>query len=462
MLDLNLMNNFCFIIFLYIRLFVYFYINMLQVIIPMAGIGSRFRDYGFKTNKYLLPINIDLQTMIELAIISLNINIPAKYFFIFNAEYNNKNNLAYLLHQLCNKYDIIYEIHTVETLTDGPACTVASIKDYLNLQEPIIISNSDQVLENWNFEEFYKTCLKYDGCVLTYTPSYELKINNSDKHSFIHINKHNIVDECKEKIILSDQALVGVHYFKTAEYFFEAYDYMIAKNMRAPNNEFYISLCYQSMIELKQKIGYHKIQENEFFWNTGEPKDYFNYLYKKGNYNNIISEDITNDIILFSNENFSVKYLKNIKGFIKNNGLIILLNSDYTITSKDIDLKNKCNIIIITSNKYYCNVKQDYDLYNYKAGWIIGDFEPSIIKTKDFEVGILTHNKNEKWDYHYHVYLDEINILLEGNMLLNEIVINKNQLFYIPKKQIASPIFLENCKILCIKTPSIIGDKICL
>lgn len=434
---------------------------MLQVIIPMAGKGSRFRDYGFKTNKYLLPINIYLQTMIELAIISLNINIPSKFFFIINEEYNNNNELFKILDNICKKNNIIYEIHSVKSLTDGPACTVATIKDYLDLQQPIIISNSDQVLENWNFEEFYKTCLNYDGCVLTYTPSYELKINNSDKHSFIHINKNNIIDECKEKIILSNQALVGVHYFKKAQYFFDAYDYMISKNMRAPNNEFYISLCYQSMIELRKKIGYHKIQENETFWNTGEPKDYFNYLYKKGNYNNEISSDITKDIILFSNANFYVKYLKNIKGFIKNNGLIIKLN-DYTITSKDIELKDNCDIVVIISNKYYCYDKQDYDLHNYKAGWIIGNFEPSIIKTKDFEVGILTHKKNEKWDYHYHAYFDEINILIEGNMLLNENKIYKNQLFNIQKKQIASPIFLEDCKVLCIKTPSVIGDKVYL
>ena len=393
--------------------------------------------------------------MIELAITSLNINIPVKYFFIINEEYNNYDEIF----NICKKYIIIFEIHTVKLLTEGPACTVASIKDFLDLQEPIIISNSDQVLENWNFEKFYETCLDYDGCVLTYTQSYELIINKSDKHSFIHINNNNIIDECREKIILSDQALVGVHYFKKAQYFFDAYDYMIMNNMRAPNNEFYISLCYQSMIELKQKIGYHKIQENEFFWNTGEPKDYFNYLYNKGNYNKEI-ETITKDIILFSNANFYIKYLKNIKGFIINNGLIIILN-DNIITTKDIAIKDNCDIIVIIySDKY--NIKKDYDLSNYKAGWIIGDFEPSIIKTKDFEVGILTHKKNEKWDYHYHAFVNEINILIEGSMLLNEIEIYKNQLFYIPKKQIASPIFLEDCKVLCIKTPSIIGDKVCL
>jgi len=413
---------------------------MLQVVIPMAGIGSRFRDYGFKMNKYLLPINIQLQSMIEMAITSLNINIPAKYFFIFNEEYNNKNELFRILDNITNNK---YEIHSVKSLTDGPACTVASIKDYLDFDKPIIISNSDQVLENWNFEEFYKTCLNYDGCVLTYTPSYELIINNYDKHSFVHINKNNIVDECIEKIVLSDQALVGVHYFKKAQYFFDAYDYMIMKNMRAPNNEFYLSLCYQSMIELKQKIGYHKIQENETFWNTGEPKDYFNYLYNRGNYNKKI-EAITKDIILFSNERYCISYLKNIKGFIENKGLIITLN-DNIITFDDIDLNDYCDIVIIASADGYNSKRKEW-----------------IMTTKDYEVDILTYKKNEKIDYYYNTYIDEINILIDGNMLLNEITIYKDQLFYIPHNQVISLKFLEDCKILCIKIPSKIGDKICL
>ena len=419
---------------------------MLQVIIPMAGQGLRFKDYGFKTNKYLLPINVQLQSMIELAITSLNINIPAKYFLIFNEEYNNKNELSNFLHNISKDF----HLHTVKFLTDGPACTVATIKDYLDLQEPIIISNSDQVLENWNFEEFYKICLDYHGCVLTYTPSYELIINKPDKHSFIHINENNIIDECREKIILSDQALVGIHYFKKAQYFFDAYDYMIMKNMRAPNNEFYISLCYQSMIELNQKIGYHKIQNNETFWNTGEPKDYFNYLYKKGNYNKTI-ETITKDIILFSNERYCISYLKNFIGFIENNGIIIILNYN-TITFEDIDLKDYCDIVIIISS----------DAYNNKKDWIIGDDDSSIIKTKDFDIGILNYTKNEKIDYYYNTYVDEINILIDGNILLNEIEIYKNQLFYIPHNQVISLKILENCKILCIRIPYMIDNKICL
>ena len=52
---------------------------MLQIVIPMAGIGSRFAEYGFKMNKYLLPINVSMELMIEKAILSLNINVSCNY-----------------------------------------------------------------------------------------------------------------------------------------------------------------------------------------------------------------------------------------------------------------------------------------------------------------------------------------------------------------------------------------------
>ena len=36
-------------------------------------------------------------------------------------------------------------------------------------------------------------------------------------------------------------------------------------------------------------------------------------------------------------------------------------------------------------------------LSDYTRGWIIGDFEPSIFRTKDFEVAVLNHKKDEEW-----------------------------------------------------------------
>lgn len=94
-----------------------------------------------------------------------------------------------------------------------------------------------------------------------------------------------------------------------------------------------------------------------------------------------------------------------------------------------------------------------------KRGWFIGDFEPSIFRTKDFEVGYLTHKKGEEWSTHYHKEAAEYNLLVEGSMTVNGVLLEPGDIFVFEPYQIADPVFHEDCKIVCIKTPSIIGDK---
>jgi hypothetical protein len=92
-------------------------------------------------------------------------------------------------------------------------------------------------------------------------------------------------------------------------------------------------------------------------------------------------------------------------------------------------------------------------------GWFIGDFEPSIIRTKAFEVGILTHKKDEDWGEHYHKIATEYNVLLKGKMSINGTVLNEGDIFILEPMETALPVFMEDCVVLCVKVPSVIGDK---
>ena len=92
-------------------------------------------------------------------------------------------------------------------------------------------------------------------------------------------------------------------------------------------------------------------------------------------------------------------------------------------------------------------------------GWFIGNFNPSVYKTEDFEVGILFHPKGEKWPKHYHKEAIEINVLITGKMIINGELLSSGNIFLIEKNEIADPEFLEDCTIVCVKSPSIPGDK---
>jgi quercetin dioxygenase-like cupin family protein len=92
-------------------------------------------------------------------------------------------------------------------------------------------------------------------------------------------------------------------------------------------------------------------------------------------------------------------------------------------------------------------------------GWFIGDFEPSVLRTRDFEVGILTHKKGETWPAHYHSVATEYNVLLEGRMRIAGEVVTPGDVFWFEPGDVADPEFLEDCRVCVVKTPSIIGDK---
>lgn len=392
---------------------------VLQVIIPMAGIGSRFKEYGFKVNKYLLPINTNLTYMIELAIISLSINVPCKYFFIINEEKGYDLKLRGILTEICKKKNFLYDISSVGKLTEGPACTVNTIRYLLDMNEPLLISNSDQVL-NWNFNNFLNSSNDFDGCVLTYKPDYPLIYGSQDKHSFVHINlMTGKVDECREKLVLSDKALVGTHFIKKAYIYFECYDYMIQNNITAPNGEFYISLVYQSMLENNYTVTYYNLNENmnETYYAVGEPNDYFNYLYIKGNYISTIKTITESPILL--DDDLKIEYIQNFDNFTNENE----------------------NEKIIDLNTYQINY---FNMYDKDVIKITSDN----IKKNILQIYILRYRKEEKIKFFYNIEDREIYFLLDGKMKINNINLNKHELFILDKNEVFCPIFLEDCYLL--------------
>jgi len=446
-------------------------IQNITIVIPMAGEGSRFTQYGFKTNKYMLPINIDLESMIEKAIVTIDVDVKKyKPLYVFITR-NASDHIKKHLDDICKRFDFTYELIDINHLTQGPASTVYEAKHIIPDDDQLIVSNSDQILQ-WNFGKFMQSAQRYDGCVLTYPLPYHADIGSLDKHSFVKLDDAGNVVDVAEKIVLSHTALVGVHYYKKASYFFEAYNDMLVQDLRAPNGEFYMSLSYKAMIQSgKRTVGiYHIDQVNEVFYPTGEPQDYFDYLRKSYVFEpQYLSRE--EQVVDVSCPN--VVY----KTFYKDE--VYSMDGQYCLCILSGSLRGKilcnipkykfieiCTVVIITN----IDIKGDagiYDKKDFVRGWFLGGFEPSVAKVYDFEVGLLEHKKDENWDFHYHNQADEINVLLKGKMMINNVYLDNSGStqpvkFTIPKKQIACPKFLDDCHILCIKVPYVRNDKFCL
>jgi len=102
---------------------------------------------------------------------------------------------------------------------------------------------------------------------------------------------------------------------------------------------------------------------------------------------------------------------------------------------------------------------QTFRIEDFVRGWFIGNFEPSILKTPDFEVGVLEHHKGEQWPAHYQKIATEYNVLLSGSLSINDQLISVGDVFIIEPMEVAVPTFHEDCRVLCVKVPSLPNDK---
>lgn len=94
------------------------------------------------------------------------------------------------------------------------------------------------------------------------------------------------------------------------------------------------------------------------------------------------------------------------------------------------------------------------------GGWYVGNFDNAVYKTKGLEASYKIHLAGEKWDWHYHEHLDEINLLISGSMTIQGQLIIPGTIFILEPMEIADPVFHEDCHVICIKVPNLTNDKV--
>jgi HAD superfamily hydrolase (TIGR01509 family) len=232
----------------------------LNILIPMAGAGSRFQQAGYTFPKPLIEVNNKpmIQVVVE------NLNIDANYIYVVQKSHREKYNLDTMLNLITPGCKIV----EVDVLTEGAACTALLAKDYINNDSPLFFANSDQFVE-WDSNEFmYKmqesNC---DGGIVTFKATHP-------KWSFARIDDNGFVTEVAEKNPISDNATVGFYYWKHGSDFVKYAEQMIERNIRV-NNEFYVCPVYNQAIEDCKKI---RIFESSKMWGLGTPEDLKFYL----------------------------------------------------------------------------------------------------------------------------------------------------------------------------------------
>ena len=235
----------------------------LNVLIPMAGAGSRFAKAGYTFPKPLIEIN--KKPMIQFVI--ENLALDANFIFLVRKEHEKKYNIISLLNVLAPHCKVII----VDKLTEGAACTTLLAKKLINNNDPLIIANSDQYME-WNSSKtLYKfISKKVDGGILTFNSLHP-------KWSYAKTDNEGNVIEVAEKKVISNHATVGVYFWKKGSDYVKYAEQMIEKNIRV-NNEFYVCPVFNEAIKDKKRIIIENVKE---MWGLGTPEDLEIFLKEK-------------------------------------------------------------------------------------------------------------------------------------------------------------------------------------
>jgi beta-phosphoglucomutase-like phosphatase (HAD superfamily)/dTDP-glucose pyrophosphorylase len=231
----------------------------LNVLIPMAGAGSRFAQAGYTFPKPLIEVRGKpmIQVVVE------NLNIEANYIFLVQKEHYETYNLKYLLNLVAPGCKIVQ----VDGLTDGAACTTLLAKELINNDAPMVMANSDQFVE-WNSNEcmYAFSADSIDGGILTFKATHP-------KWSYAKLDENGFVSEVAEKKVISDEATVGIYYWRHGSDYVKYAEQMISKNIRT-NGEFYTCPVFNEAIGDGKKI---RVKNIEKMWGIGTPED-LNYF----------------------------------------------------------------------------------------------------------------------------------------------------------------------------------------
>lgn len=238
---------------------------MINIVIPMAGQGSRFVKAGYKKPKPFIDVNG--LPMIELVI--KNLSIPnSRYILIARNDHIIAEPL--IVNNLQKNYNITFI--GIDKLTEGTACTVLFARSLINNNIPLLIANSDQLID-CDINDFINDAnkRKLDGSILCFEEP-----NKDPKWSYAKLDKNNLVEKVKEKEPISINATVGIYYFNQGLFFTDNAVDMIINNDRV-NNEFYTCPVYNYLINADYKIGIFKIDKIKMH-GIGTPEDLNEYL----------------------------------------------------------------------------------------------------------------------------------------------------------------------------------------
>jgi len=233
----------------------------IQILMPMGGLGQRFRDKGYDTPKPLIQVREKPMFLEALA--------------SFDAYKGNKKHLFVVRQDAQDKHQLASEIQKLlpdsmvamlQKDTRGAVETCLLARDLIDPQLPLIVMDCDF---SFSSSEYFSKVTElarnatYDGVLLSFDSDW-------DRYSYARTNDEGLVVETAEKKVISRNALAGAYCFGSGQMFIDAADRLMRRPVAKSMPEYYISLLYNLLINGGRKI---TLAKTDTFHSFGTPEE---------------------------------------------------------------------------------------------------------------------------------------------------------------------------------------------
>ena len=244
----------------------------MQLLIPMAGQGSRFAKEGYKLPKPLIPV--DGKPMIQAVVDYLPES--DRQIFVLRQEHVEDLQIDTEIHKLFPSGETVIDPDPI-----GQATSCMAARDMLDPEDSLLIGACDNG-QIWNQEKWAELVAgDLDAVLFTFRNNATVAWNPS-AYGWVKMDESDNFDHMSVKVPISetpmnDHAVVGTFWFRKAQHFLEATDKMVEENDKI-NGEFYIDKVFDHCKQLGQKVGVFEVDQY-ICWGT--PNDLKTYNYWK-------------------------------------------------------------------------------------------------------------------------------------------------------------------------------------
>jgi RpiB/LacA/LacB family sugar-phosphate isomerase len=229
------------------------------LLIPMAGLGKRFRDKGYIIPKPLVVV--DDKQIIDYSFLSIQPEEYDRIIFVVRSEHINNFSIHDILKK---KFGERVEVVEIESLTQGSVCSCLAAKDLINVDQPLVIYTLDVYFSpTFSYKDVDESL---DGCVLYFQA-------NSPNYSYTELDENSLVKRTAEKEVISSNALVGIYAFRNGRDFVSYAEKMISQGVKT-NGEFYLAPLYNLLVKDGKRIGAIPVRKM-YVIGTPEELDFF-------------------------------------------------------------------------------------------------------------------------------------------------------------------------------------------